>query len=91
VLLERPVRRGQQELEQDLADRPSERVRLAGAGRPPVEKNPAIEADLQELVEPETAGNPMNGQKWVRSSLRHLSGQLKAKDHRAVPGPWGTC
>jgi len=37
------------------------------------------------MVEPETAGNPMNGQKWVRSSLRHLSEKLKAQGHLACP------
>ena len=36
---------------------------------------------LQALVEPETAGDPMSGQKWVRSSLRHLSRQLTAAGH----------
>ena len=32
------IRRGRRELEADLADRPAERVRLEGGGRPPVEK-----------------------------------------------------
>jgi hypothetical protein len=32
-------------------------------------------------VEPETAGDPMSDQKWVRSSLRHLSRQLTAAGH----------
>ena len=32
------IRRGQQELDQEFADRPIEGVRLAGAGRPLVEK-----------------------------------------------------
>ena len=32
------IRRGQQELAREFEDRPVERVRLAGAGRPPVEK-----------------------------------------------------
>jgi hypothetical protein len=32
------IRRGRMELEEDLANRPSDRVRLPGAGRPPVEK-----------------------------------------------------
>ncbi len=32
------IRRGRQELEKDLADRPSERIRLPGGGQPPVEK-----------------------------------------------------
>jgi Rhodopirellula transposase DDE domain len=36
---------------------------------------------LQALVEPETAGDPMSDQKWVRSSLRHLSRQLTAAGH----------
>jgi hypothetical protein len=36
---------------------------------------------LQALVEPETAGDPMSGQKWVRSSLRQLSRRLTAAGH----------
>jgi hypothetical protein len=37
------------------------------------------------LVEPETAGDPMSAQKWVRSSLRHLSDRLGALGHQASP------
>ena len=33
------------------------------------------------MVEPETAGDPMSGQKWVRSSLRQLSCRLTAAGH----------
>lgn len=40
---------------------------------------------MQNLVEPETAGNPMNTEKWLRSSLRHLSDSLKAQGHAACP------
>jgi hypothetical protein len=40
---------------------------------------------LQEIVAPETAGDPMGEQKWVRSSLRHLSTKLKAQGHPACP------
>jgi hypothetical protein len=32
------IRRGQKELDSELADRPADRVRLPGGGRPPVEK-----------------------------------------------------
>jgi hypothetical protein len=35
---EKTIQRGQQELERGLADRPSDQVRLAGGGRPSVEK-----------------------------------------------------
>ena len=37
-LSERTIRRGKNELESGLGDRPTDRVRLPGAGRPPVEK-----------------------------------------------------
>ncbi len=34
---------------------------------------------------PETAGDPMSEQKWVRSSLRHLSKRLEGLGHLASP------
>jgi hypothetical protein len=37
------------------------------------------------MVIPETAGDPMNGQTWVRSSLRTLSGRLSAAGHPISP------
>jgi hypothetical protein len=40
---------------------------------------------LQALVEPETAGDPMSAQKWVRSSLRTLSRRLGEAGHAASP------
>lgn len=39
---EKTIRRGRQELAQELAGRPTDRVRLPGAGRPPVEKNSPV-------------------------------------------------
>jgi Rhodopirellula transposase DDE domain len=38
-----------------------------------------------QLIEPETAGDPMSEQKWVRSSLRHLCQRLKDLGHRVSP------
>ena len=40
---------------------------------------------LQALVEGETAGDPMGGARWVRSSLRQLSRRLAARGHHASP------
>jgi hypothetical protein len=40
---------------------------------------------LEELVAPETAGDPQSAQKWVRRSLRHLSADLGARGHPASP------
>jgi hypothetical protein len=37
---ENTIRRGQQELDDGLAARPADRVRVSGGGRPPVEKKP---------------------------------------------------
>jgi hypothetical protein len=35
---EKTIRRGQQEMDDELVDGPTDRVRLFGGGRPPVEK-----------------------------------------------------
>jgi hypothetical protein len=40
---------------------------------------------LQAVVEPETAGDPMSDQKWVRSSLRNLSTRLGDSGHPVSP------
>jgi hypothetical protein len=40
---------------------------------------------LEALVAPETAGDPMSAQKWVRSSLRTLSAKLEAAGHAVSP------
>lgn len=45
-----------------------------------------MEAHLLEIVAPETAGNPTNQRKWVRSSLRKLSKRLGRAGH-AVSAP----
>ena len=39
---EKTIQRGQQELSSDLADRPDDRVRLPGAGRPRTEKKQSV-------------------------------------------------
>jgi hypothetical protein len=48
-----------------------------------------IEEVLLEMVEPETAGDPMSAPKWVRSSLRSLSTRLHHAGHAAsAPTVW---
>src|SRR5579859_5604848 len=51
----------------------------------PWKKTPLILSTLEGLVEPETAGDPMSTQKWVRSSLRTLSDRLKEAGHALSP------
>ena len=43
-LSERTIRRGKAELEEQLKDRPTDRIRLPGAGRPSVEKKARVGA-----------------------------------------------
>jgi hypothetical protein len=48
-------------------------------------KDLTLVATVQELVEPETAGDPMTGQIWVRSSLRSIRDRLVAVGHSVSP------
>ena len=75
-LSERTIRRGKAELEEQLKDRPTDRVRLPGAGRPCVEKKPDIEPSLTALVSDELAGKPTGGPHWIRRSLARLRAAL---------------
>jgi hypothetical protein len=62
------------------------RVRRPGGGRKLTEvKDPGILAALESLLSDEVAGDPMGEQKWIRSSLRHLSEQLTQSGHETCP------
>jgi len=82
-LSEVTIRRGKEELEQDLQGRPIDRIRLPGAGRPKSENaHPEIEEVLQNLVEDEVAGHPQGGQRWIRRSLSRVKDGLLKKGYR---------
>src|SRR3954451_3982357 len=62
---------------------PDGRVRAPGAGRRPVEEvQPGIEQALDELVAPETRGDPMSPLRWTTKSLAQLSTGLYGKGFR---------
>jgi len=63
---------------------PTAYASLAADGHPS-KKTPLILSVLESLVAPETAGDPMSAQKWVRSSLRTLSDRLKEAGHALSP------
>lgn len=80
-LSEPTIRRGERELEQGMKGLPTDRVRLPGAGRPLVEKKqPEVERAISELVEDEIAGDPQNGRRWIRRSLRKLKDALSKQN-----------
>jgi Rhodopirellula transposase DDE domain len=79
------IARGQRELASGLADRPRERIRCQGGGRPARERQDAgLTTALADLLGPETAGDPMGQRaKCKRRSLRQLSEALTVAGHPA--------
>ena len=77
------ILRGCIELKADLNQAPATHLRAAGGGRPAAEdQDPGLETALLELLESETAGDPMRRRaKGKRSSLRNLSLALTARGH----------
>ncbi len=59
---------------------PSERLRALGGGdRPLIDKQPGLVEALDEIVHPDTRGNPMSLLRWTSKSTRHLADALVAK------------
>ena len=63
----------------------SGRVRPPGAGRPRVEDaQPGLLQALDDLVEPESRGDPMCPLRWTAKSTRTLAGELTRPGVRGV-------
>ena len=61
----------------------SGRIRRPGAGRKPtVEKDPALKAELEHLIEPVTRGDPESALRWTCKSVRRLAEELNRLGHR---------
>lgn len=59
---------------------PSDRLRAEGGGdRPAIDKQPGLLAALDELVWPETRGDPMSPLKWTLRSTYELARELTGK------------
>jgi hypothetical protein len=70
--------------EVDAGIEPSDRLRSPGAGRPRViDAQPGLLEALDELVEPESRGDPECRLRWTSKSTRKLSEELLAKGYRA--------
>lgn len=56
---------------------PSDKLRAPGGGdKPLIDKQPGLLAALDELVSPETRGNPMSLLRWTSKSSTNLAGDL---------------
>jgi len=77
------IDRGLAELRGTAAPAAADRVRRAGGGRKPlVVTDATLLADLRELVEPTTRGDPMAPLLWTAKSLRNLAAGLRGLGHR---------
>lgn len=74
------VSRGAHELESGVV--PDGRVRAPGAGRPAAEVvDPGLVPALEELVDPETRGDPESALRWTTKSTAHLADELTRAGH----------
>ena len=59
---------------------PSDRQRAPGGGdKPAIEKQPGLLEALDELVHPDTRGNPMSALRWTLKSTYQLARELQAQ------------
>ena len=80
----RAITQGQKELRMPppCEEAMTDRVRKKGGGRKQaVEKDTTLLADLEDLVEPVTRGDPESPLRWTCKSLRNLAQALKNKGH----------
>jgi hypothetical protein len=82
------IRAGRRDLA-ELAQRPptmpprAQRVRRAGAGRPPLtEVDPTLVTDLESLVDPLTRGDPEAPLRWTCKSKDKLAAELRERGHK---------
>jgi hypothetical protein len=70
----------------DTAGSARDRVRRAGGGRKQLtRRDPAIAQTLEEIVAPETRGDPMSPLRWTLKSTYQLSRELTRRKHPASP------
>ncbi len=75
------IARGRQELTEP-AVRPPARIRRPGGGRKrTVTQDPALERDLERLVEPLARGDPESPLRWTCKSVRNLATELQSQGH----------
>ncbi|MGV1009963.1 MAG: ISAzo13 family transposase [Dermatophilaceae bacterium] len=79
------VSRGVHELEFRVVV-PDGRVRAVGAGRPAAQvADPGLVPALEELVDPETRGDPQSALRWTTKSTSHLAESLTKAGHQVSP------
>jgi hypothetical protein len=81
-MAEGTVRKGLREVNGPSSDHP-ERIRKPGGGsKRTVDRDPSLLADLEQLIDPVTRGDPMSPLRWTCKSLRKLAAELQARGHQ---------
>jgi transposase len=84
-LARRTIYRGISDIRNDCSAEPG-RLRKSGPGRKKkVSEDPTLIADLKDLVEPATRGDPMQPLLWTCRGLRNLSKGLAKRGHEICP------
>ena len=70
---------------------PEGRMRKLGGGRKRLtETDPSLQADLENLVEPSTRGDPESPLRWTSKSTANLASELQDLGHKVSPDTVGT-
>ena len=71
--------------------KPTIRLRREGGGRKKIiDKNPNVKIEIENILEENTAGDPMSRLKWTNKSTYTISGELKNKKQNISEGTVGT-
>ena len=74
------IRRGVREINAGRNQESSDRIRSKGGGRKKVtDTNPEIKAALEEIIEPETRGDPETPLRWTCKSVRNIADALQSE------------
>jgi hypothetical protein len=74
--------KARRELTSGIEDALPNRLRQEGGGRKAAtETDPTLDADLEELISDQIAGDPSSDDRWVRQSLRPLTKALRKRGH----------
>jgi hypothetical protein len=86
------VRKGIHEIEtrENLYLKKSGRLRKEGGGRKKiVDKNPKVKKEIENILEENTAGDPMSRLKWTNKSTYSIADELKSKIQNISEGTIG--
>ncbi|MDP3640508.1 MAG: ISAzo13 family transposase [Nanoarchaeota archaeon] len=74
------IRRGIEEIKSKTKMKKTGRLRKEGGGRKRItEKNPEVEKDIFNILEENTAGDPMSKLKWTNKSTYTIAKELKSR------------